>query len=87
MANIQSAKKRNRQSIKKTIANKSSMNEVRTFVRKLEDNIQQGKKEDAVKSFSKVQSLIAKVGQKGIIHKNTASRKIARLFSKVKALS
>jgi small subunit ribosomal protein S20 len=87
MANIQSAKKRNRQTIKKTIANKASMNELRTFVRKLEDNIQKGKKDDAVKIFSQVQSAIAKVGQKGIIHKNTASRKIARLYSQVKALS
>lgn len=87
MANIASVKKRNRQAIVRTLRNKSSMNEVRTSIKQLESIIASGNKEDALKNFSHAQSLIAKIGQKGIIHANTASRKISRLYSKVKALS
>lgn len=87
MANIESAKKRNRQDIKRTIANKSAMNKLRTFVRKVEDSITSGNKEEASKSFADAQSVIAKVAKKGIIHKNNAGRKISKLFARVKALS
>lgn len=87
MANIQSAKKRNRQDIKRTIANKSAMNKLRTFVKKVEDNISVGNKAEATTSFAQAQAIIAKVAKKGIIHKNNASRKISRLFARVKALS
>ncbi|MFL1780656.1 30S ribosomal protein S20 [Candidatus Hepatincolaceae symbiont of Richtersius coronifer] len=87
MANTKSAEKRNRQTIKRTVLNKSRMNMLRTFVKKVEDFIKLGKKEEALSAFNEAQSAIAKTAQKGTLHKNTASRKISRLSSKVKALS
>jgi small subunit ribosomal protein S20 len=85
MANTESAKKRNRQTIKITARNKSMMNRLRTFVRKFEDALKLNKKEEVTTAFNEVSSVIAKTAQKGVIHKNTASRKIARLSARVKA--
>ena len=87
MANTESAKKRIRQTLKITDRNKSAMNKMRTFIRKLEDAIKTGKKEEVITAFDSAQSIISKTAKKGIIHKKTASRKVSRLFAQVKALS
>ena len=87
MANTESAKKRIRQTAKKTERNKARMNKLRTFVRKVEDFISAGNKVEAEKAFIEAQSVIATTDQKGTLHKNTAARKISRLFSRVKSLS
>ncbi len=79
MANTAGAKKRNRQAIVRTLRNKSTLNKVRTFIRKLEDAAKLGNKESLPKLFVEAQSEISKAAQKGILPKNTASRKIARL--------
>lgn len=87
MANTESAKKRIRQTAKKTEINKSRMNKLRTFVRKVEDFIKEGNKAEAEKAFVVAQSVIATTAQKGTLHKNTADRKISRLNARVKSLS
>ena len=79
MANTAGAKKSNRQAIVRTLRNKSTLNKVRTFIRKLEDAAKLGNKESLPKLFVEAQSEISKAAQKGILPKNTASRKIARL--------
>ncbi len=86
MANIASAKKRIRKAAKRTDINKPRMNRLRTFVRKFEDSVKSGSKAEAEKAFVEVQSVIAKTAQKGVIHANTARRKISRLAVKIKSL-
>ena len=87
MANTASAKKRIRQTLKKTVINKSRMNKLRTFVRKVEDAIKENNGEAANKAFQVAQSVIAATAQKGTIHKNTARRKISRLHARIKSLT
>lgn len=84
MANSAGAKKRIKTILKKTTINKSRLNRVRTFIKKLELLISSGEKQNARDYLSTVESSIAKAAQKGTIHKNTARRKISNLTLKVK---
>ncbi len=86
MANTKGAEKRIRQTATKTLLNKSRMNKLRTFSRKVEDFIKSGQKDEAIEAFKKAQSVISSTAQKGTLHPNAANRKISRLYSKVKAL-
>lgn len=87
MANTKGTKKRIRQIAKRTAVNKAKVSRFKTFVRKVEDFIKAGNKDEAAKAFTNAQSLIAKTAKSGIIHKNTASRKISRLSAKIKTLA
>lgn len=79
MANIKSAKKRILVGKKKEMRNKAVKSEVKTVVKNVEAAVAAGNKEDADKALTLATSKISKAASKGILHKNTASRKISRL--------
>ena len=87
MANTPSAKKAARKIARRTAVNKSRRTYMRSFIRKLEEAIASGDKKAAEEQFRVVQPIVMRSATKGIIHKNTASRKISRLSARVKALS
>ncbi|MEO1282713.1 MAG: 30S ribosomal protein S20 [Pseudomonadota bacterium] len=87
MANTKSAKKAVRQIAKRTEINKTRRTQLRSHVRQVEEAIAAGDAEAATEALRSAQPVIAKVGQAGVIHRNTASRKISRLSARVKALS
>jgi small subunit ribosomal protein S20 len=86
MANTKSAKKAARQAEKRTLINKSRRSRMRTFVRKVEEAIASGDKQAADLALREAQPEIMRSALKGIIHKNTASRKISRLSARIKSL-
>ena len=86
MPNKASAKKRLRQTVKKTTENKNRKTRIKTFVKKVEKAIDQGDQVVANQVLSAAQSEIMRGVTKGVLHKNSASRKISRLNSKVKGL-
>ena len=86
MANIASAKKRARQTIKRTERNKARRSRIRTFVRKVEDALQGGDKSAAEAAFAQAMPELHRGVSKGVLHKNTASRKISRLAAAIKKL-
>lgn len=87
MANIKSAEKRNRQNIKRTVRNHSRISRVRTFLRKVEEALKTGDKNLAANALKSAQPEIQRGVSKGLIHKNTAARKISRLTARVKAIA
>ncbi len=87
MANTSSAKKATRVSTRRAIINKNRTSLVRTTVRKVEEAIAAGKKTDAEAALKVAQPQLARGAQKGILHKNTASRKVSRLTARVKAMT
>ena len=87
MANTPQAKKRARQNEKRFAINKARRSRIRTFIRKVEEAIESGVKDDAVAALRAAQPELMRGVTKGIFHKNTASRKVSRLASRVKALS
>jgi|TARA_B100001750_G_scaffold245627_1_gene265732 small subunit ribosomal protein S20 len=86
MANLKSAKKRIRQTARKTGYNRVSISKIRGSIKKTELLITGSKKEEAKTSFSKLQSAISKGVKKGVMKRGTASRKISRLSAKIKAI-
>ena len=87
MANTPSAKKRIRNTLRKTDINKSRRSRIKTFVKKVEDAIETKDAKSAMDSLKAAQPEIMRGVSKGIFHKNTASRKISRLSSRIKAIS
>ena len=87
MANTPSAKKAVRKIAAKTEVNKARRSRVRTYLRKVEEAIAGGDQAAAAEALKVAQPELARAAQKGIFHKNMASRKVARLASRVKALS
>ncbi|ABS61624.1 ribosomal protein S20 [Parvibaculum lavamentivorans DS-1] len=87
MANTKSAKKAIRVIAKKTAVNKDRRSRMRTFVRKVEEALASGDKTAAQEALRAAQPEIMRAAQKGVIHKNTASRKVSRFTQRVKALS
>ena len=86
MANTDSARKRIRQTEKRTARNKARKSRVRTFVRKLEEALASGDKSAAQEAFRAAQPEMQRAATKGTLHANTVSRKISRLSARVKAL-
>ena len=87
MANTKSAKKAIRVIAKKTAVNRDRRSRMRTFVRKVEEAIASGDKGAAEAALREAQPEIMRAAQKGVIHKNTASRKVSRFAQRVKALA
>jgi small subunit ribosomal protein S20 len=87
MPNTTSAKKRLRQTIKRTEINRARMSRVRTFVRKVEEAIAAGDKKAAGEALREAQPEIMRGATKGVLHKNTASRKISRLAQRVNGMA
>ena len=86
MANTKSAKKAVRKIARKTELNKSRRTLLRSHIRAVEEAIESGDKEGAMAALKTAQPTIARTGQLGVIHRNTASRKISRLASLIKAM-
>ena len=86
MANTKSAKKATRVAARKTEINKNRVSRIRTTVRKVEEAIASGSKSAAEAALQAAQPELMRGAQKGVLHKNTASRKVSRLTSRVKAL-
>ncbi len=86
MAHHKSAKKRIRQTGRRTLVNKARASRVRTFVKKVEDAIAAGDKSAARAAFIAAQPEMARGANKGMLHRNTVSRKLSRLSARIKAL-
>ena len=87
MANTVSAKKRVRQSNKRTEIKKSRRSRIRTFIRKVEEAIEARDPNGAAECLKVAQPEMMRGVTKGLFHKNTVSRKISRLSSRVKAIA
>ena len=86
MANTLQSKKRIRRNERRAEINKSRVSRIRTFIRKLEEAIEAGDQAVALEALKAAQPEIMRGVTKGVLHKNTASRKISRLAKSVKAL-
>ena len=87
MANTKSAQKAVRKIARRTAVNKSRRSQMRTSVRKVEEAITAKDAKAAAEALRGAEPLIARAAQKGIVHKNAASRKISRLAKRVRALA
>jgi small subunit ribosomal protein S20 len=87
MANTKSAKKAVRASERRTVINKNRRSRMRTFIRKVEEAIETGDKSVAELALRSAQPEIMRGAQKGVIHRNTASRKISRLSARIRVLA
>jgi small subunit ribosomal protein S20 len=87
MANTSSAKKAVRKIARRTAVNRSRRSQMRTFVRRVEEAIASGDAAQAASALHAAEPLIMRAAQKGIVHKNTASRKVSRLTARVKQLA
>jgi small subunit ribosomal protein S20 len=86
MANSPSSKKRALQSARRAEINKARRSRMRTFIRKVEEAIATGDFGAAAEALRQAQPEIMGSVSKGVLHKNTASRKISRLAGRVNAL-
>jgi small subunit ribosomal protein S20 len=87
MANTPGAKKAIRKIERRTEVNTARRSRVRTFVRKLEEALAKGDAAAAKLAFIEAQSELMRAVGKGVMHKNTGSRKVSRLAARVKKLS
>jgi small subunit ribosomal protein S20 len=86
MANTPQSKKRARQSERRYAVNKARRSRIRTFLRKVEEAIASGDKDAAGAALKAAQPELMRGVTKGVVHKNTAARKMSRLSSRVKAI-
>ena len=86
MANTPQAKKRIRRNANCEIVNHSRISRIRTFIKAVESAIASGKKADAAEALKKAQPELFRGVARGVIHKNTAARKISRLSKRVATL-
>lgn len=87
MANTSSAKKATRKIAARTDVNKARRSRIRNFIRKVEEAIASGDKNAAQEALKVAQPELMRGATKGVLHANTASRKVSRLAQRVKALS
>lgn len=87
MANTKSAKKATRRAVKRTEINKNRRGAMRTAVRKVEDAIKSGDHGKAAEALKAAEPKLARTAQKGLVHKNTAARKVSRLTARVRKLA
>lgn len=86
MANSPQAKKRARQNERRFAVNKARRSRIRTYLRKVDEAIASGNKDDAAAALKAVQPELMRGVSRGVMHKNTAARKMSRLNARVKAL-
>ena len=87
MANTPSARKRIRQTEKRTARNVARKSRMRTFIKKVETAIAGGDKAQAAAALRAAQPEMQRAAGKGVIHANTVSRKLSRLSARVKAIA
>lgn len=86
MANSPQAKKRARQNERRFDVNKARRSRIRTYLRRVEEAIATGDGEAAGSALRQAQPELMRGVSKGVVHRNTAARKMSRLSSRVKAL-
>tara|TARA_B100001173_G_scaffold94323_1_gene81625 strand:- start:204 stop:473 length:270 start_codon:yes stop_codon:yes gene_type:complete len=87
MANSAQAKKRGRQIERRTEVNKARRSRIRTFLKKVDEALETGEEKLALDALKNAQPELMRGVSKGLMHKNTAARKMSRLSSRVKSLS
>jgi len=87
MANTSSAKKAARQTVRRTEVNKARRTRMRGAVRQVEEAIVAGDQVAAAAAFKIAEPVLVRTGQKGVIHSNSASRKVSRLAKRIKAMA
>jgi small subunit ribosomal protein S20 len=87
MANTPGAKKAVRKIARRTEVNKSRRSRVRTFLRAFDEAVTAGDAAKAKAAFVEAQSEVMRAVSKGVLHKNTGSRKVSRLAAQLKKLS
>ena len=83
MANTTSAKKATRKIARRTIVNKSRRTMMRGSVRVVEEAIENGDRDAALKAIAHAEPELMQAAQRNIIHKNNASRKVSRLVHQI----
>ncbi|HZD91737.1 MAG TPA: 30S ribosomal protein S20 [Pseudolabrys sp.] len=86
MANTKSARKATRQIAKRTEINKARRTNLRSSVRKVEEAIVSGDRAAATAALKNAEPVIMRAAQRGVVHKNTASRKVSRLAHRIAKL-
>ncbi|WP_294172073.1 30S ribosomal protein S20 [uncultured Sphingomonas sp.] len=86
MANTPQAKKRIRRNARRTEVNGARVGRIRTFIKAVENALLAGDKTVAAEALKKAQPELARGVARGVIHKNTASRKFSRLTKRVASL-
>jgi small subunit ribosomal protein S20 len=86
MANTKSAKKAARQTVRRTATNKTRRSRMRGSVRKVEEAIASGNKDAARAALKEAEPIMARTGQKGMVHRKSASRKVSRLAKRIGAM-
>jgi len=86
MANTKSAKKAARQTVRRTAANKTRRSRMRGSVRKVEEAIASGNKDAARAALKEAEPIMARTGQKGMVDRKSASRKVSRLAKRIGAM-
>ena len=87
MANTSSARKATRKIARRTEINKARRSRLRSFVGKVEDAITAGDRAKAVAALKEAEPVIMRSAQKGIVHRNAASRKVSRLSYRIAKLA
>jgi small subunit ribosomal protein S20 len=86
MANTKSARKATRVIARRTEVNKTRRSQMRNSVRKVEEAIQSGDRSAAMTALKAAEPAIMRAAQRGIVHKNNASRKVSRLAHRIAKL-
>jgi small subunit ribosomal protein S20 len=86
MANTKSARKATRVMARRTEVNKARRTVLRNSVRKVEEAIQSGDRNAALSAFKAAEPVIMRAAQRGVVHKNNASRKVSRLAHRIAKL-
>jgi small subunit ribosomal protein S20 len=87
MANTSSARKATRKIARRTEINKARRSKMRSFVRKVEEAIAAGDRAAALTALDDAAPVIMRSAQKGVVHRNAASRKVSRLTLRVAKLA
>jgi len=87
VAHSRTAKKRIRQTAKRTERNRSRISRIRTFVRRVEDALEKGDAGAATAAFAAAAPELQRGVSKGVMHRNTVARKISRLSNRVRVLN
>ena len=83
LANIKSAKKRNKIAQKKTINNRAKKSEIKTYIRKFNESVENGNTDEAKELLKIIDKKLKKAALKNVVHKNAASRKVSVLTKKL----
>ena len=87
MANTRQARKRAKQALQRTKINRSRISRIRTFIRRVESAVETRDGTAAAEALRQAQPEIMRGVTKGVLHRNTASRKVSRLAKQIKAIN